>query len=162
MVSLACSLSGSAISTPPISAPIRPATGWTVTLPILWYLLEGGVVTGGFGLAEERGDAELGGPGTRADHEGDDVLQGGLHGGADRDVVGGAARRQDQLRHRRGLVLDVDVVVGHPLALVGLRPVLRLDDALTEIGYRGELGRIAQRGGRAEQVVVAGRGNRVL
>jgi hypothetical protein len=41
-------------------------------------------------------------------------------------------------------VLDTDVVIGDPLSLVGLLPVLGLDYALEQVVDRRELGRAGQ------------------
>src|SRR5580692_7611226 len=152
--------SGREMSTPSISAPMRPATGLTVMLAILGYLLEDRGETGFRRCAEERGDVVVRSR-ARAGHQRDDLLQGALDGAADRHVVGGAARGEDDLGDRRRLVLDADVVVGDPLRLVGLLPVLGLDDALEQVVDRRELVRAGQGRVVAEEIVVAGRADRV-
>ncbi len=119
------------------------------------------VVAGGFCLAEQRGDAVVLRDRAGADEELDDGLQSRLHAGRDGDEVVGPSGGEDQLRRRRRLVLDVDVVVGDELTLVRLGPVEGLIRYLVKSSIAAELGRVGQCGRRAEHVPVARRAHRL-
>src|SRR5579875_910585 len=110
---------------------------------MLRRLLVDGVVPAGLGGAEQRRHAVRAwyrlGAGQQRDH----VLQRRLHRRRDRHEVRRAAGREDELGQRRGLVLDVHVVVGDPLALVRLLPVLGLDQPLVRLPMAASLAWLA-------------------
>src|SRR5580704_16805430 len=114
------------------AAPV-PRAATPTRSAILGNLIQDGVVPCRLGRAVQRGYVVGRGERAAAGHQIDHLLQGALHSGVDGHVGEGPAGRENQLRHLWGLVLDVDVVVGDPLGLVRLLPVLGLDQPLDEV-----------------------------